>query len=538
MKSKEPAHRHDQARAKRQPPQPNVQNLAKLTWPGQLASVVQQARLDPGSLTAQNVLQLQRAIGNKAVEQLLGHQPANQAGDAAMQRLKSIAVIQRAGGKIDPGQALPSLVGLAKERFDKLYKPDIEATAKAREIADAQHNIKDRMFTLNVFNMVMAVRQRANLAPPLLSDLEEAERIIEAVLNGATDLNDAKDVASDLMENPHKRGRKNLIVTFVNESKKYSTTQAKLNPTTNRGEISHLPQGTEATPENLATAFFQARAGIEMPSKPLTKSQKKAFAAALKSMPTIQYLLEKHKSKETPISIAQWANGGFLSDNITESTKNDKTPPTDGTVNPRTDIDNGKFKRRVDDADQYVRTLVEPHLLAEIPRPGIIVHLKYSGGLHKSVNTFRAFQSGHEVNVAQDEGTPTIVHEVGHYLEDNLPSELWHDIHIMLRARHLASVQKSGKEYGKVGHGESGMRGEGRYRGDYAATGKYTSSAYGGAGSTEMTSMTMEFLADPDRVKTMIEQDPQQTAIILRGLRPREYAQTQALRAFDQYIPH
>jgi hypothetical protein len=89
----------------------------------------------------------------------------------------------------------------------------------------------------------------------------------------------------------------------------------------------------------------------------------------------------------------------------------------------------------------------------------------------------------------------------------------------------------------KAGHGGLFMRGEGRYRGEYAATGKYTSSAYGNAGSTEATSMTLEFLSDPYRVKTMIEEDPQQTAIVLRGLRPKEYAQTPELRDFDHFLP-
>lgn len=101
----------------------------------------------------------------------------------------------------------------------------------------------------------------------------------------------------------------------------------------------------------------------------------------------------------------------------------------------------------------------------------------------------------------------------------------------------MASVEKSGKRLEKAGHGEIFTREEGRYRGEYAATGQYTSSSYGDMGSTEATSMTLEFLSDPDRVKTMIEKDPQQTAIVLRGLRPKEYAQSPELREFDVFLP-
>ena len=46
-----------------------------------------------------------------------------------------------------------------------------------------------------------------------------------------------------------------------------------------------------------------------------------------------------------------------------------------------------------------------------------------------------------------------------------------------------------------------------------------------------------ESLSDPTRIETMIDQDPQQTAVLIRAVRPKEYAAHAPLRAFDKFLP-
>ena len=58
-----------------------------------------------------------------------------------------------------------------------------------------------------------------------------------------------------------------------------------------------------------------------------------------------------------------------------------------------------------------------------------------------------------------------------------------------------------------------------------------------GAPGTEVVSMTVELLADPMTAKKLIEEDPQQAAIVLRHLRPDEYASQKELEEYNQYLP-
>jgi hypothetical protein len=481
-------------------------------------------------------------------KRLLAHELTHvmqQRGPLGGKQKASAVTIQRNGDKTDPGADLPKLEDVTKKRFERLMKseeitivnPTVVAQVKAREVSDAQRNVKDRRFMLDVFDRVSAQYPQ----PPRLRDLNDVEEVIKVSLGLAPGLGEAQLITEATLDNLNTRGRDGLVLQFFVATKNYSRglVLAALGGRSEREYQQDQPEALKY--DRLASTFLKARENIQI-EETLTKSQKSEFAAALKKMPTIKYLLKMRKSKLTPYSFTEWKGGGSLSDNIEESNENSLAKPTHGTANPRDYIDNGKFKERLDAADHYIRTFVEPHLLEKIPRPKIMVHLKYadtetSTVLHQEQNRFRAYQSDNKVHVAQDENTSIIVHEVGHYLEDNLPSEFWHDLQIMLRARHLTSVEKSGKAVEKTAHGEMFSREEGRYRGEYGATGKYTSSSYAGGGPTEVTSMTLEFLSDPDRMKKMIENDPQQTAIVLRGLRPKEYAQTPELREFDHLLP-
>src|SRR5512138_3830420 len=87
MSTKEQKHSEPQASAKRRSPKPAVHDLeavAKQQIP--TAMVVDGAGLDPGSLTAGHVLQLQRMSGNRTTAQLLSGmtEPPSKTGESNM----------------------------------------------------------------------------------------------------------------------------------------------------------------------------------------------------------------------------------------------------------------------------------------------------------------------------------------------------------------------------------------------------------------------------------------------------------------------
>lgn len=496
--------------------------------------------------TGQDVFFRQGAYdpGSRGGQELLAHELTHvvqQTGERVQQTVQTagMRVIQR--DKLAPGKDLPKIEDMTKKRFEELLAGDIGQTYKARQISEAKSNIEDRSFTLKIFNDGVKIMNRLSMKPPVIGDLEEIEQIIEAALDGASDVNDAQQKAYTLLERPDERNRKKMVEDFFYNTMSYSIKKSKTDITATRGEKwyldpmryfehiqdnpdlgSYLEPRNTVSVDSLTKAFLDIRPD-KMPALP--NDQKAGFADALKQITPVRRLLTY---KTAVGSHSAWKGGGSLNDvnNITESEIGNED--VKGSI-IRKKWDDGTFAKRVGMADQFIKSMVEPQLLAQIPVPKIFVHLKHAGGIFtRKRNTFRAHQSGDEVHVAQDEETSVIVHEVGHYLEDNLPSELWHDIRLLLESR-------AGGET-KVERGGVGMREEGRYPGEYPATGKYTSSAYPDKGSTEVMSMTLEYLSDPKKIKKMIENDPQQAAIILRGIRPKEYAETKELRQFDDYL--
>lgn len=72
MSSKEQTHNHDKASSKQQPLKLTTENLHILVeQQTHLTPIIQRAKLDPNLLTSQDLLQLQRTIGNKATGSLL-----------------------------------------------------------------------------------------------------------------------------------------------------------------------------------------------------------------------------------------------------------------------------------------------------------------------------------------------------------------------------------------------------------------------------------------------------------------------------------
>jgi hypothetical protein len=143
-------------------------------------------------------------------------------------------------------------------------------------------------------------------------------------------------------------------------------------------------------------------------------------------------------------------------------------------------------------------------------------------------NGFGGYQAGGEVHVGQDVFREILTHEVGHHIENSLPRDRWQDIQLLLRSRMKA---KGGT--GKMAAGQSP-----RLEGEYPVTGPYTSTTYDDdVGGTEYTPMTVQYLSDRKDLDAILDGDPQQVALIVRALRPKEYRSHAPLRAFDKYLP-
>ena len=272
----------------------------------------------------------------------------------------------------------------------------------------------------------------------------------------------------------------------------------------------------------------------------LPSAQVKAqFAAALKGLPGLKELIADIKANaakgrlgaSAPKMVigekeSTWQDGGKLVDKIVKE-------PAGATeaVAVDTDAELTAMKEKVQKADNFYRSLVERDVLGKIARPTIVYHLVSAfDRVGASVDSngksaYVANQAGTKVNVGQGVFPHIVVHEVGHYIEDNLPRSAWLDIELLLRARH------------DEGGGGALVAGPGgaRQRGSYPATGDYTSRAY--TTGTEVTSMTLENLSQAGNIDNLIDQDPQQVAVVIRSLRPGAYAAYQPLRAFDKLLP-
>ena len=196
-----------------------------------------------------------------------------------------------------------------------------------------------------------------------------------------------------------------------------------------------------------------------------------------------------------------------------------------------------KLKTDLQNADNFYRTLVEPAVLKKIDAPKIVYHLvnssdRFPGGADPSgKETYTANQDGDKVHFASGDEREIIIHEIGHYVEDQMPRENWLDIQSLMRARH---AQAGGGDKMEKDAGDTYARMKGDYPG-MAGFAPYTSKTYQTA--TEVTSMTMQYLSKVGDIQNLIDNDPTIVATVLRALRPSDYQKFTALREFDKYLP-
>ena len=277
----------------------------------------------------------------------------------------------------------------------------------------------------------------------------------------------------------------------------------------------------------------------------LQQNDKLALIGALKKMPTVQRALT-----------VPW----FYEDNPTSVQgvkRGEQSQDAAAWIRPKIEVDDGSERGLGEDEDdrliaeknvpsgcveniheamRRICGLVEPGRLALAGQPVIFVHLvkdrtlleRLQNGDFSQAQKMRAYSESYEKAIHVDYRDPiaTIVHEVGHQLENQLPTELWLDIHRMLRGRHDQSVQQDNKDELESiypNHKDKNVRKEPRFRATMPGTGPYSAKSYDGPGSTEVLSMSMEYLCEPSTAKTLIENDPLQAAIVLRGIAPNEF---------------
>jgi|GEM_PF-5232605 len=487
-------------------------------------------------------VQLQRVIGNRAALNLVGNTTGR----------TPFPVLQRAEGKLDPHTAVPTTESFTKARMQNVMD------FPAKQVEDMKRRIKEQLiatpadfkgpmlalvnddtFWTNIVTAALTQARTAaagDLVRLALLDTE-ANSLRDVIRTGVTAITayDPDGLKHGLRAAANKgpvNGQMQMVVikfmTDATNKVLNDKVAVRYGPTPGgtRGELDYLETGKVANADNVAEGFTGFRSNFKINKVDITKQERAALSAALMQMPTVQFFLTKRRDSAATqttggadLTVAQWKGNHNLMDDAYFADYNRTTKKVAHTTEkiPPTHAQYAK----VVEANNLLKRMIDPSILNTLLPPTVyIVRDK----------KFRAYASDSEgVHISTDDGQEILVHEVSHYVENFAPSEMWHDIHTMMRARHQSRVdQRLAKKPGDaeanlLGHGDTGMKEEGRYRGTYAATGMYTSSAYDGSASTEVTSMTTQFLAKPDTAKTLIEKDPIQAATILRHLKPEEF---------------
>jgi hypothetical protein len=424
------------------------------------------------------MLALQRAAGNQAVARLL--------------RGGAVGVLQR---EVTVGGALPDLKQMQGARsFDHLPVEQRRTMLKAEVKSKSATALTAAQAAVTGGGALPTAADLKTVSDAVATALDTSDAFRDALLAVA---NDGGVVATAKIE---------LLVAFLEAVDRSAMA---------RDRFTKLDSEIDKRTGDMAKR-------PDVGKVPPTPKERQDFAAALRQMKGFGELVKSLKAnKLKPVMVAAWKNGGSLANSITEVAE---TPPA---VKDDTGIKDGSFEKKVRETDLFYRQILEPEIMLKIDRPEVHVHLEKA---MKPTNPggFRAFQSGKAIHVAQDHDRKILIHEVGHYVEDNLADKSWQDIQLLMRARHATA---GGGVAGDTGFGEA------RYEGDYPATGPYTSRAYDDTGSTEVTSMTVEYLSQAGNVDALLDTDPTQVAVVVRGFRPKEYAATPGLRPFDKFLP-
>lgn len=168
-----------------------------------------------------------------------------------------------------------------------------------------------------------------------------------------------------------------------------------------------------------------------------------------------------------------------------------------------------------------IANMTAPGVLDRLPRPRFFVTKTSAAD-----DNIRASTDGGSVNIniGQDDPVTTISHEIGHVFENFLPLGCWLDLMRLLQARHTAA---GGGNLIAIYPGDSDpeVANEAAFRAQMPAfalfrprSASYPAKVYPGNCATEVLATTVQMLVEPDAARTLLGNDPQVAAIVLRWL--------------------
>jgi hypothetical protein len=462
---------------------------------------------------------------------------------------QKLAVHDPDEGDIAKGDAAPDLRGmdtaLLNERVEAIkekMRVSTEAQADLQIIAYVLQLVDDDTFMQETVQAVLAnpakmkhIRQKGGPDPDN-SHIADVRRIVKKHFEPVVDptkYNEASGgVTVEVGTLPDATPKKSILGEFFPRVRARTKLAVGVTPASTGmfpDEQKYLNPGNGNTAED---AFWAERDQMEMNEAYVPDDQKPGFATALRQMPTVQQILNPElEGAEDRQGTAVWKDGGALHDEGNIDKVNDLVAPKKWMAPKR--FNSRSFRNKLQRVDRLTRVVVEPQLLVRAKKPKIKLHATAAASIDAPWG-YRANADAQEVNVSYNESSDTIAHEVGHAIERHLPVARWHDVHMLLGARH-AAAGGGGLKAGATPIFSTWS--EGRFGGKYV-TGKYTSRTYSFGNIAEVVAMAMQYFSNPGMAAELIDGDPQHAAIVLRSLQPAEYMSTAPLRRYDKFIPN
>lgn len=431
-------------------------------------------------------------------------------------------------GGINPGDDLPEIGDMLEERFQVIVQQELTEAGVERERQVAQH------FEANGPAFALAQSQVMDFWTPLLAELpanmEQPPNLIattqQAVRphleSAVQDELGYEDTRTTVKAATKQVAPRPLLAILVAKFFSKVETDGRAASDLTVPQVGAPAQDAGARAQEL----LNERRLYSISAEDMPKEDRVAFGRTLRGCHLLRQLLEPNYAPEEVVAPAAWKDDRNLQD------EGNIRPVREGT-NDVSERNMNAMRAKVIQANDFYKKMVAPAFLSTLAPPIIHVHAKPAQSI-LAPKGFRAYQSGGGIHIAQNEDMDIIVHEVGHYVENNLPPGAWLDIRDLISKRH---EEAGGGTIASEGD-TIFTRDEGRFKGEYAATGKYTSRAYSDIGSTEMMSLTLEYLANPSKINKMINNDPQQLAIILRAINRDEYYRTPGIVEFEKYLPN
>ncbi len=478
--------------------------------------------LQGGGMTANRILQMQKAVGNQAVMQMLRNRQMMYSASTGLPATP-IQLNKK------PGETPDSVETLLARRFSTM--------------AGEESNMyqEDEIFNA-IEHFLLVFASNVNMAVPPQTLIQVAKQaILKAILAvpfkdeiGLQMLRDKVMVETrnlwQATPGIQQQYDLDLVMTNVESTVEAAVRNARLgllldetrinNPEL-REALTDADHGNRAIDYRAAARAYLDRHESKNQLRELDPDEKKALTDHLLNMNVIQDILS-----------------GAVDDKV-RAVSNPSAPnwfPPNYDSQDGSSVDNDT-KDRIVQAFVKIINMVESGQLEKVPVPNVVVnkdpsklealrHLKLS-----DLAGFRAYsnRSTRQIDIAFKEKIAVIVHEIGHQLEYFLPTDVWLDIQDLLRMRHQNAVDKGDHRdvlekinplFPSFLDQEFGA--EAKFKGEMPATKNYSAKYYD-SGNTEVMSMSMEFLSDPAKTLNLLEKDPLQAAIVLRGIQPTDF---------------